>query len=308
MAGLIGLGVLLCGWRCGSASEEGHNTSWQGWAVTTSEQWAMESPMKPAFPMRHPLTYLFDDDPATAWVYVDRRQPAGATRRNHPHKPHRSVELIPDKPVTIDRLWLMNGYNKRRDLFYRNDRVVQIEIWVNHKQVKTANLADAMGWHRVSLPRCQVGDLDIHLTGIRKGSGRDNDVCLSELALYDGSRKINMHLPRVVSFSVPACCGAGDVFEITREGRLLATGGYGEDLTTAVHPTKRYVAGIESGTTQVFLWVIDVVRGRVIARKALGPVYVATVRWKDNQTCEVRVWDEHTGRTIHGREIRIGVK
>jgi hypothetical protein len=47
-----------------------------------------------------------------------------------------------------------------------------------------------MGWHSVSVPRQKASTFLIEMIGVRKGSGQDNDICISEIAFYNRGKRI----------------------------------------------------------------------------------------------------------------------
>jgi hypothetical protein len=91
---------------------DGHPPSigWNGWSVSSNERWSLESGPQPKFPLRYPLTNLFDGDPNTTWVFEDsQRSRAEAIEKRPKEDKHPSLVLVPRKPVVMDGLWLMNG-------------------------------------------------------------------------------------------------------------------------------------------------------------------------------------------------------
>jgi hypothetical protein len=171
--------------------------SWPGWTVSSSENLYAGR--------RHtsyPLVYMLDGDPKTAWVFSGTGKVEDEPARwRSPY----TVRIEAEKPFSVDGLRLMNGYNKSVEVFQRNDRIVQVRVSLDGTPVKTTALADSMGWHTVSLPRRRVRQVTIELTGIKRGP--DKDVCLSELELMDGGKRVDMHVPKVVLYNHGSDCG-----------------------------------------------------------------------------------------------------
>ena len=248
---------------------------WASWKVYSSEN----------FPegrrnMNYPLTYLFDDAPATAWVFQGKGRPWDTLDKELNGAPFALV-LVPKKPVVLDSLCLMNGYNRSPSVFQRNNRVTQIRLTVvaaSGNTTRTVTLSDKMGWHSVALPHQAITKLRIELTGFQRG--RDNDVCLSEIALFNGSQKIAMHMPEAVVYSD----GEGEQYLpsdllINRQGKLLARADMEE---TQWSPSGRYVLGIE-GTQS--LWLADAHNATILVRPQGS---WETAAWKSDYVAEVK--------------------
>lgn len=242
---------------------------WPGWSVTSNEDIYIGH--------KHtsfPLTYLLDDNPATSWVFSgtgkhDTSEEAGFAL---------TIARDPDMdPVEADGLWIMNGYNKSPELFKRNNRIIQLKLYVNETYLKTVALADAMGWHKISIPKQPLWNVKLKFTKFAKG--KDNDVCVSELALYDGGKKIDLKMPKAVIYTPGSDCGDGQEFYlIDRTGKRLAEDS-SEYRCREWSKSGRYIAGVEGSK----LWVADAMAGKVIMRKPLGSgsePYVTQLRWQ----------------------------
>lgn len=259
---------------CGSGPT---SISWSGWTIQSSERlWTgrMHS--------SYPMTYLFDDNPRTAWVWSGQQE----KRPTHEDKFWRSryaLLLRPSKPVEIDQVRIMNGYNRRADLFHRNNRVVELTVsrdggmgstWgCDSRLLKKANLKDSMGWHSVSLPRRRVESLMLSFTGIRRG--RDNDVCISGIELWNRGRKIDMKMPAAVhydsgsiddGFIGKAPYGyAVEGLVDWRRNVAIADNNYLED-GLRWSPSGRFVCGVHENpkTGALDLWIADAQRAKVL--------------------------------------------
>lgn len=186
----------------------------------------------------------------------------------------------------------MNGYNMRPDLFKRNDRVVRLKIKIGRKVIKEVTLADRMGWHEISFPPQDVARLELEFTGIRKGEGKDHELCLSELELLQGKRAIDFEMPSAALYSLYYCCG-GEGYLITRSGRLLAKGESSEGLDVVWNARGNRIAG--SG--QRSIWIADPQRAQVLKRIELKrPIH--RLSWADNHTLSAEYFDKRR-RFIH---------
>lgn len=183
---LVTSGAVQIGQACDEDHEEVTSATIGQWTITSSEVPGEEDATSRRYP-HFKLPHLMDNNAATPWVFRGR----GTSQMFEPSwgKRH-ALSFYRDKPVEIDEIRLMNGYNKRPDLFRRNDRVVQIGIGINGKKVKTAFLSDKMGWHSVGVPRQKANHVIIEMLGVRKGDGKDNDICLSELAFYNRGKRV----------------------------------------------------------------------------------------------------------------------
>jgi hypothetical protein len=270
--------------------------SWPGWRVSSSEDLFLGT--------RHtsyPLMNLFDGRADTAWV------PSG--------KGHSTVygnrtvlELAPDKPVDITSIRLMTGHNKSSELFAKNDRAAEIRITVNGENhlgariyndqyIKTTRLKDSMGWHTVALDGRKVFSLMIVVTQRHKGT--TGDLCLSELELYNGDARIDMHMPEVVRFTKGDECGCGISYSIVRRDGTRLCGDDGGQLGEGLYapsgawsPTGRYIASVDYNEkhNKAELCIVEAATGNIILRRTIR-VGGASLKWKNEQVVQV-VYDQ----------------
>lgn len=250
-----------------AALANGASIWWPGWSVSSSEELSggikySRNDYTPDFP----LSLMLDRNPATAWVW-------SATSRDWDHSVFsspRGIRLEPKRAVTINGLRLMNGQNQSEARFRSNARATRIRVTteLSHskggsKTSRLFSLPDRRGWHTVKLPRSRVRSLKIEFVGVRGPGGPKSDLCISELELLDGARRIDLRMPQAVMF-YDGLEGCGSSHLITRGGRELA------GVTTAIgyqdswSPSGRYVSGLQGDPGR--LWIADAWRGQMLPR------------------------------------------
>lgn len=252
---------------------------WPGWECASTEDLSLGR--------KHtsfPLTYLFDGNPGTPWVFSGTGKHELSGRKGYALHLSREEGR---KPVTVDSIWIMNGYNKSQGLFLRNNRIIELKLYVNEKLLETVSLTDCMGWHKISIPRRAVRDIYLRFTKFAKG--KDNDVCVSELALYDQGKKIDMKMPKIVEFTEgDVDCGDGQEFYvIDRTGKRLER--YDMDPPAVWSPSGRYIA--EVGYTGE-LWIWDSTTCKLLVRKSMiatAAGYAWSVKWRGNRSVVVDI-------------------
>jgi hypothetical protein len=283
----INLSVLILGCLALPAWADHMNTDihWPGWRVESSEELYLGRKYT-----QYPLTYLFDGDPQTAWVF------SGLARG-----PDRKVLLTirSDTPFAVDRLRIMNGYNKSEAIFARNNRVVGLRVILSNAdsvpapeatQVE-AKLPDRMGWHTVLLARGQVRTIELEVTDLVKGP--DDDVCVSGLELYDGDRMIDLGMPLAVLASDGDECGCGYESRLVDwHGKAILPDGLGRGLDAdwELHfaPSRRLVAFQIPSARKPTICIFDVVARKVVLNKPLYWHTVESMAWTRPGTLEVR--------------------
>lgn len=251
---------------------DGYDTSisWKGWKISSNEDIFLSKKHN-----SYPLTYLVDGNPANTWVFSGTGQHEMYDTR--PKQPW--IEIATSK--IVDSIWIMNGYNRSRELFNRNNRIIQMQVVVNNRFVKTVELSDKMGWHKISIPRQRIHTL--RLVAKKQIIGRDNDTCISELALYNSNKKIEMNLPKNVIYTTGAECGEdGEWAIMSIAGRKLANW-FGDRLYYS-NKTGNLTAGLDvvniyTGAT--WIWVLDRITGDLIYHKP------PKLRYKDDYTDDI---------------------
>jgi hypothetical protein len=252
-----------------------------------------------------PLSHLFDGEAATTWADSSPRK---VSEHKGVWRSRFGLNINTELPSRIDELWIMNGYNKNQELFKRNDRFVEMEIWINGTKVKTAHLSDRMGWHKISVPPNNFRNIGLLFTGIRKGNGPGNDVCISELALRYKGKTIDMKMPESVFFEDGNRSGDAELdcaLIAARGGKVITHGlRYGflyepEEWS----PDKRHVCGLwrtneksPLGREKMLLWIADVNKQKIVQRAFLSDknsAYSKKFQWLNHKTLEVQ-WIEYS--------------
>lgn len=274
---------LLSVLMCAAASASPSSVWWPAWTISSSEELSggieySKNGYTPSFP----LSFLFDNDPQTAWVYS-----AKSREFYSPFHNRYAIQLKPAKPISIDGLRLMNGQNANRARFLSNKRVTKIRVTMEvgkAKIVRTFALPDTMGFHNVSLPRRQITSLMIEFIGLKNGNG-DNDLCVSELQLTSRGQKINMQMPRAVMFFDGTEGDSGALF-LLRGSEMLdgiaRDAGGGDEWSR----NGRYVSGVAVGEVNRpdYLWVADTWKGKIVRRFSdrRFHYYEYSPKWKNN--------------------------
>lgn len=274
--------------------------SWPGWRVASSENLFLGRSHT-----SYPLTHLFDGKPETAWVFSGNRpqrlkDPKQADSLTLPQEGRFILTIRPDKPVEMDSLRLLNGYARSRDLYEKNSRASELLVTVNGdncvgvgvsdagkpRAVKAA-LRDTTDWQAVAFPRAAVAVLTIEITGVRKG--RVDDLCVSELELWCGGRKIEMAMPGVVRFTRGDDCGCGCTWSmIRRDGTPIVsddTGEMGDEMSVeqAVPSADgRRIAGVSVRPKDNVktLWVVNTETGGLLLSRPLPKGAYQSIQWK----------------------------
>ena len=253
-----------------------------------------------------PLTYLVDDDPATAWVFSGKGKPPFKDGNRY----YIAIRLA--RPQQADELRIMNGYNKSQELFLRNDRVTEIRLktdpW-SEETIRKVALSDRMGWHSIRVPRQRYERLTVVFT--KQVRGRDDDLCISGIELRDGGQKLEWHLPNWVLFDPGSDCGddGHDWRLMSRAGIFGATPRLTNADAAAWSASGRYVAVLGTGRRKrEALWVADADTGGVVYEwEGARPTYPGErdVRWTDGSHVEMTWYDGETDRILQQQRLTV---
>ena len=259
---------------------------WPAWTVSSSEELSggieySKNSYTPSFP----LSYLFDNNPKTAWVYSAKSKAFYA-----PFKTRYGIELRPAKPIFVDGLRLMNGQNASRKRFFGNERVVKIRVTTEvgkAKIVRTFSLSDKMGFHNISFARQKISSLMVEFIGLKSGNG-DNDLCLSELQLTNHGQKINLQMPRAVMFYDGAEGCGSSILLLSHNAKVLE--GIGNDMGffDQWSQNERYVCGTSGNGGYPYLWIADAWRGKIL-RTIDSPNFIEC-KWQKNSRLQLTTY------------------
>lgn len=272
--------LILCGSIAISALSRadgyGQSVFIPGWHIETSE-----SEVAHGRKNSYPAWNLIDGDAKTTWVYSakDYRKPA---KMNTGGDPTYFVSFTPDKPVMLDELRLMTGYNKSDRLYYMNRRPIEIAVydgypydWKNNKSslrpdpVRRLTLSDKPGEKSIRLPKRQYESLYVVFTKIKEG--QVDDLCVSEITPRIGGMNA---LPDLNSFlyspGTGEGCGCGASFSLhTPDGPSRLVANY-EYPRFGFSPDGRYAAGLQSRDDDITsVWVVNVKTGQKVWNRTL---------------------------------------
>ena len=253
---------------------------------------------------KYPIENMIDGDPRTAWVYSKPVPYEGEDLYTYKVAGSAyAILLKPDKPVLLDGIRLMNGYNKSQAIFNRNNRVVKLDIYENdhlseHKatKIKTVALSDKMGWHNISLPARKYKGLVLVIRG--QVEGRDRDTCVSELQLVSKGRALNLSRTPAYLRNDGDDCGCGSTWSVVSREKVLAE--TREMGWPSLSPDGRYAAGIGADDR---VWVVDLREAKVVGRWRVKPDEAEReIRWADSRNLGFLDYD--TRRVVPRFKVR----
>lgn len=115
----------------------------------------VSSVLEPQFGNRYGPGNLFDGDPSTAWVEGAADDGLGE-----------AIVLRFDGARTVSRISIMNGYNKNRDIYAKNNRVRTLKLTDSAGRRFEASISDSGDWQTLNLP----GDVKIEWLSLAIGS------------------------------------------------------------------------------------------------------------------------------------------
>lgn len=275
--------AILLSFALRPAAANGASIWWPGWRITSSEELSqgVKYGNRDDIPT-YPLSRLFDGDPNTSWVYS-----ATQPEWDRDVSPSRyGIAIEHDTPFLIDGLRIMNGQNESPRRFAKNNRVVSIRVTLHSKDgkiVRTFKLPDKMGWHNINLPTTKLRRITIEFTGITAGPA--HDLCISELELLFGGRKIDLHMPRAVMY-YNGLEGCGAFYLILPTGKMLDGIAMDAGFADEWSPSNRYVSGIAG--PDIRLWFADVTEGRIISHITSLKLSDSDRKWEKRMRANAR--------------------
>lgn len=245
----------------------------------------------------YPLQYLADGDPNTAWVFSGLKT-FSAESIPSPYSDRQFIRIESDRPISVDQIRIMNGYNKSAELFRKNDRITGIEIWNGNypeTRLAKAELPDAMGWHRIRFKRLKTNSLVVKFTKLAPGDIRD--LCVSELRLFNSGTEIPFRLPAALLSSKGSECGCGSSWNVvSRTDALIMRSTGGERPEPLLSKSGKAIVGYDDENQKVEIWVVDTRKGQVVHRYTVvrqkpgqSRVYVDRFEWESTGTLLVGI-------------------
>lgn len=307
---LLSFGLLALA-ACAAADYSPTRAVWPGFSVMTSEDLYRGSKYK-----GYPISAMLDGDPTTAWVFKAVPLKEDFLSTKDIWGGDKSVAFEFDKPILIDGIEIMNGYNKSVERFYQNDRVTALRVMSAEVQaefakdlVAKAKLEDYMGWHKVSLPKRRYATLKLIFDEVAKGA--DRDLCISEIRFTLNGEPVDLHLPKAFMETSGSECGCGTVFSAaSMDGRdLHCEDNISEGSSYGYSPDGQFLIGFENpqdlsdqpkAPKTMRAWIVDTRTASVVARKSLPWWDCPEMRWGPGR--QVRVWN--LGSEANKRTIR----
>lgn len=121
-------------------------------------------------PKKYHLFWMFDGNSKTAWVFENSRN----------KKPE--ITFMLPKEKYVDRLGLVNGYSKSKELYFANNRIKKLLIKYGDGSKQEVSLADSLDLQYIKLQNKQTGRIEMSIEEVSVGA-KHNDTCISELVL-----------------------------------------------------------------------------------------------------------------------------
>ncbi len=270
----------------------------------------------------YPIYHMLDGDPATAWMvgglnwYSEEKEAFVADKTAT--LPPKLFFVLP-KPIRVDGLRIMPGYNKSAEVFRRNNRITGVSLYSApegeqytyvEKPFQTAMLKDELGWQELKFAPRIVQYFMIEVTDWEKGA--DNDFCVSEIQFLSAGKPIEWNLTPLMLSTIGSDCGCGTMWHvIDRKGKAVREAGVAEFDPWFSDPSGRYVFSSALTKNYIQFYVLDMVKGAFVARadrprngdKLIPSIW--EVAWKDGVSEAQIVWESGSGK---GKEETIRLK
>lgn len=260
---------------------------WPGWNISADED---------VISARYPLSNLADGNPQTAWVFNKTRtdQESKPTPFNHGIGKALTIRTDTGIPFTLDGITLINGYAKDAATYQRNNRIrnITISVYDGKEHTYSFPLRETQALQRCTFPKVTTRNLGISFDQV--DAGKDDDLCISELALLHGGKAVDWGLtPFVLTNDATTTCCGGTTLELRTQGGLLLPGPDGKPLD--------FVAAAPQPGTHVLLlaapkclYLFDLDRGVYLHEQALpGELTLSpSIGWLDARTAAVAVAPE----------------
>lgn len=132
----------------------------------------VSSVLDPQFGNRYGPGNLVDGNPATAWVEGVKGDGVGE-----------AFVIRFRATATVSRIHVMNGYNKNRDIFTKNNRVRSFVVTASGGESFDVSMSDEGGWQTIDLPSpVEANWIALEIGGVFRGS-KYRDTAISELRI-----------------------------------------------------------------------------------------------------------------------------
>jgi len=187
---------------------------------------------------RYPITNMFDGRPDTAWVYNKYWRHLAPGESPEDDNPEQRFDHGVGTTITIDTsdfprctsfvadgLGIINGYAKSDAVYRRNNRITKIHIdcegegrgdtnWAG-----TFTLQEVQQLQRINFPHQRWLSIDIRVDAV--SIGPDDDLCISELVLYNHGKPMPWRMTSCVlcNDSDDCGCGGGPTYKLFRHSQ-----------------------------------------------------------------------------------------
>ncbi len=177
---------------------------WPGWQILMDNEYCQST--------KYPLVQMFDGNPATAWVYYKawRDLPPGVLwgECNNPderfnHGIGATIDIRNDegKTFSADGIGIINGYAKTPDIYWGNNRITSIHVHCEgHEQNwdKSFALEERIQLQRLNFPHQKLLSLCLKVENVAVGP--DDDLCISDIVLYNHGKPVPWKVPASVLY------------------------------------------------------------------------------------------------------------
>jgi hypothetical protein len=255
----------------------------------------------------YPVRQMLDGDPNTAWMVGGLKVYSQSTDEwvnDFAATISPKLFFVFPKPLRIDGVRIMPGYNKSTEVFRRNNRITGVSLYSAteggqhtyiEKPFRKARLKDAMGWQEVKFTPRNATVFQIEVTDFVKGT--DNDFCVSEIQFLSGGEPIDWELTPLLLSTSGSQCGCGTMWHVVnREGKAIREAGTAEFDSWAADPSGRYVFSNALTKNNFQFYVLDMQKGLFVARtdrprQQDSYVTFPEVAWKSGQVVARVSWE-----------------
>jgi len=283
---------------------------WPGWRIELEDEYKQST--------KYPLVNMFDDNSATAWVfhkswhaippYAECDDPDG--RFNHGIGAE--LRISSDDVFVADGIGIINGYAKNRTIYRRNNRITRLHLdcegWKDNNWRGSYSLKESMEVQRINFPRMKIFYISLEVEDVAVGP--DDDLCISELVLFNHGKPIPWRVPAAIFYSNSGAnygCSSMCTGLSKTNGRPV----YHHGKPVGVNGNARLPGtGFTLIGDEHRLYVYDFIRNQFIAEHTF-PGRIKELGWIDHQHAMVRItgkrsrlhWYRFTLPSLHWEAI-----